>query len=71
LGESHAKKVIQTGKRYNFVVAVVTIYTLAKLERWNEVHDLRKYGSADIHDKPSPSAGLRNYGLSAINISNR
>jgi hypothetical protein len=50
LGEGHAEKLIQTGKRYHFVVAVVTIYALAKMERWNEIHDLRKNGFADIHD---------------------
>jgi hypothetical protein len=57
LGEGHAEKLIQTGKRYHLVVAVVTSYALAKLEQWNEVHDLSKNGSADVHDKPSPSAG--------------
>jgi hypothetical protein len=71
LGEGHAKELIQTGKRYHFVVAVVTIYALAKMERGNKIHDLSKNGSADVHDKPSPSAGMRNYGLSAEKISNR
>jgi hypothetical protein len=71
LSEGHAEKLIQAGKRYHLVVSVVTSYALVKLEQWNEVHDLRKNCSADIHDKPSPSATLRNYGLLAENISNR
>jgi len=49
LSECHAEKLIQTGKRDHFVIAVVTIYALVKLERWSELHDLRKNGSAGVH----------------------
>jgi len=71
LGEGHAKELVQTGEGYHLVVAAVAIYALMKMERGKKVHELSKDGSAGIHDKLSPSAGMRKYGLPAENISNR
>jgi hypothetical protein len=71
LCKGHTEKLVPARKALYFVILVVPLYTLAKLVRWHEIHQLCKNGSADIH-KPSPSAQvLRKYGLTERIISNQ
>lgn len=71
LSEGHAEELVQTGERDHLVVSVVPLYAFSEFVGGKELHQLSKDGSADIHGYPSPSAGVRKYGLSAENISNR
>jgi len=71
LGERHAAELIRALEIDYLVIAVVPRHALLKLKRWNKVHQLGKDGFAVVHNRPSPSAGMRNYDLSAKNISNR
>ena len=71
LSKSHAKELIQTGEGYHLVVAVVPLYAFPELVGWEELHQLSKDRSADVHSCPSPSARMRKYDLSAEIISNR
>ena len=64
-------ELIQAGEVDYLVVAVVSCYAFLKLVIGVKVHQLSKDGFAAVHNRPSPSAWVRNYGLSAIYISNR
>jgi hypothetical protein len=72
LGEGHAKELIPTGKRFDFVMALVSLDTLTKLVRGQKVHELSKNGFPIIHE-PSPSSNpkLKKYGILGIPNSNR
>ena len=39
LGESHTAKLFGTGKEFNFVVAVITVYTSAECVPWKVIHE--------------------------------
>jgi len=49
LSECHAKILIETGERFDFVIAVVALHALMKIVAWQEVHELRKDRSSGVH----------------------
>ena len=65
LSKGHAEKLIQAGEGLHLVVAVVPLHAFSKFVGGEELHQLSKDGFADIHICPSPSVGVRKYGLSA------
>ena len=62
LGKGHAEILIPTREALDFVVAVVSLDTLAKIVYGQEVHQLREDCTTNVH-QPSPSADLQKYGI--------
>jgi hypothetical protein len=59
LGKGQAKELIPAGKIFDVAIALVSIDTNLKLVGGEEVHELRKNGSAKIHLLPPEQAGTQ------------
>jgi hypothetical protein len=65
LSKSHAEKLVETGKRADVVVTIVSDYALPEFLHRQEIHDLRENRLAMIHWRP-PSAEGRVSSVEAI-----
>ena len=54
LRKGHAKVLIEAGKLFHFVIALIPRYTASKGMHGHEVHDLRENEFADVHELTPP-----------------
>ena len=49
LGEGHAKELIQAGKGFDLVIAVIFLDAATEIGQWQMIHELSKNRSTGIH----------------------
>jgi len=57
LSKSQTEELIPAGEIFDVAIALVAIDANLKLVGWEEVHELRKNGSALVHPLPPEQAG--------------
>jgi len=71
LGKSHDAKLLGATQAAHARVAAIASHDARKACPWNELHDLRKQGLADIHRKSPRGLNLGNYTKMRKRVSNR
>jgi hypothetical protein len=71
LGKGHNAKLLGASQAAHARVAAVALNDSRKACPWNEFHDLRKQGLADIHGKSPRGLSLENYTGMEKQVSNR
>ena len=71
LGKSHDAKLLRASQAPHARVAAIARHDARKACPWNELHDLREQGLADIHRKSPRGLNLGNYTKMKKRVSNR
>lgn len=71
LGKSHDAKLLRASQAAYARVAAIARHDARKACPWNELHDLREQGLADIHRKSPRGLNLGNYTKMRKRVSNR